>query len=320
MGVTNIIGGNKLFIYESTNQKTGKKYVGSCSRPEHKAKHYFGSARSILADIKANGHEHYSKKVLSKHDNKAEMKEAEYQWHKKLDVVNDSSYLNKTYGAENYGTLGYKWTGEQSRNLSKAQTGIKMKPTTKKLHSNRMKGHVPTELCKARGRLTKARNAVRDCSGIRKRGNSWCLRIFFYGTEINESYNGINSFEDVRQSYRDRMRSVISHYEDDVKRLEQDEMIKNLDKDITIIPWEKPVLKMRGYTQAPYNPKLYNAQYAFTKNGKTICKSLGVHPSKYSARLKCLKWWNMFEKIGWTNAELVDQNIEYFKSQNEKKS
>ena len=68
---------------------------------------------------------------------------------------------------------------------------------------------------------------------------------------------------------------------------------------------------MRGYTQAPYNPKLYNAQYAFTKNGKTICKSLGVHPSKYSARLKCLKWWNMFEKIGWTNAELVDQNIEY---------
>ena len=117
-----------MFIYESTNQKTGKKYVGSCSRPEHKAKHYFGSARSITADIKANGHEHYSKKILSKHESRTELKQAEYDWHIKLNVVNDSAYLNKTYGAEDKGTLGYKYTGEQSRNLSRALKGKKKKP------------------------------------------------------------------------------------------------------------------------------------------------------------------------------------------------
>jgi len=309
-----------MYIYESMNHKTNLKYVGSCERPEHKSKTYFGSARSITQDIKANGYKHYSKKILSTHETRNELREAEFQWHKKLDVVNDSSYINKTYGAEDRGTLGYKYTGEQSRTLSAALKGKKRKPTTLKAQSNRMKGKKPSELTLAKIRLTKAINAVKNCSGIRKRNNSWCLRIFFYGTEISESYHGVNSFEDVRQSYRDRMRSVIAHYEEDVRNLEQEEMINNLDKDITIIPWEKPVLTQRGYTQCPYNNKLSNAQYACTKNGKTIVKSLGVHPSKYAARLKALKWWNKFERIGWTNAELVDQNLAFFKALNEKKS
>ncbi|MDA7842936.1 hypothetical protein N9A22_02610 [Methylophilaceae bacterium] len=43
------------------------------------------------------------------------------------------------------------------------------------------------------------------------------------------------------------MRSVISHNEDDVKRLEQDEMINNLDKDITIIPWGRHLSSLHPY-------------------------------------------------------------------------
>lgn len=309
-----------MFVYETTNNKTGKKYVGSCAKTEHKAKHYFGSARSITQDIKANGHEHYSKKILSKHETHDELKKAEYEWHKKLNVVNDSSYINKKYGADDKGTLGYKYTGEQSRTLSKALRGKKRKPTTLKAQSNRMKGHVPSELAKARGRLTKARNAARDGSGIRKRGNSWCLRIFFYGTEIHESYHGVNSYEQVRQSYRDRMRSVIANYEEDVKRLESEEMIKNLDKDITIVPYVKPVLSQRGYTVCTYNDKLFASQYSSRKYGKTKVISCSVHPSKFAARLACLKMWNKKERIDYTNAQLIDQNIAFFKRQNESKS
>jgi len=99
-----------------------------------------------------------------------------------------------------------------------------------------------------------------------------------------------------------------------------DEMIKNLDKDITIVPYVKPILTQRGYTVCTYNDKLFASQYSSNKNGKTKVVSCGVHSSKFAARLACLKMWNRREKIDYTNAQLMDQNIAFFKRQNESKS
>ena len=293
-----------MFIYESTNQKTGKKYVGSCARPEHKAKHYFGSARSITADIKANGHEHYSKKVLSRHETKAELKQAEFEWHVKLDVVNDSSYLNKTYGAENYGTLGYKWTGEQSKNLSRAHKGIKRKATTKKLQSVNKKGKKPSELTLLKIRLTKLKKQVRESSGIRMRGLSYEIRIQVYGTQLSYYYGKAHDFEDVRQSLRDHARPIIKMYEEDIKRLESEEGIK-------IVEAPKELMTQQGFTKIS---KGYNAQYTEQKFGKISVKYLGNFPTKFQARMATLFYWNRLKKHDYIRSILIEDNLEYFRN------
>ena len=279
------------------------KYVGSCVRPEHKAKNYFGSARSITADIKANGHNHYTKKILSRHETKEELKQAEYEWHVKLDVVNSSEYLNKKYGASDKGTLGYKYTGEQSRNLSRAQKGKKVKPTTRKAHSNRMKGYAPSELTLAKIRLTKAKRQMLNATGIRKRGSSFEVRINVYGNSMSYFYNSQHNFEDVRVSLHDLMRPIISLYEADVKRLESE-------SEITIVEAPKEVLTQQGFTKLDWG---YNAQYCEQRFGKISVKYLGNFKTAFQARMATLFYWNRLKKLEYKRAVLIQDNIEYFK-------
>ena len=288
-------------------------YIGSTSRSFKKAidDNYMGSQTELKADIKKLGKDKFLFEVIERCKSLTQAREREKHYHQKYNVAKSDMYYNLKNG--HYGTDGFTYSGDQSRNLSKAQTGLKRKPTTRKLLSNKQKGVIPTELSKARQRLKKAKKCVLESKCIRKRGNSWSLRLRIYGEDVDYTYSPPNTFESVRQSLRDHMRPVIKMYEEDIKRLETDKMIENIDREITIVPYVKPTLKQRGFTANRSRKNTFIGQYAVDKFGKLKLHYLGVFDSKFAARLAVLKHWNRVEKIDYKNSELMDQNIEFFK-------
>jgi len=302
-----------MIVYKTTNITTGKMYIGSTSRTFKKAidDGYLGSSEDLQKDINKLGPDKFLFEVIERCKSLTHARERERHYHDLNDVAKSDMYYNKKHG--HFGATGHKYSGDQSRNLSKAQKGIKRKPTTCKLLSNKQKGIIPTELSKAKQRLAKAKKCVREAKCIRKRGNSWSLRLRIYGSDVDYTYGPSHNFESVRQSLRDHMRPVIKMYEEDVKRMETDKMIENLDNEITIIPYTKPVLSQKGFTANRSRKHTYIAQYASDRFGKMKLDYLGVFDSKFAARLAVLKHWNRVEKIDYKNSELMDQNIEFFK-------
>ena len=307
-----------MIVYITTNLVSERKYIGSTSKTYDEAvkAKYLGSQAELRSDIDKLGADKFTFEVIEQCNDLNHCRERELYHHNLNDVAKSPMFYNKKHG--HFGAKNYRYTGEQSKNLSRAHKGVKRTATTKKLAGINLKGAERSQLTTAKIRLTKLKKQVRESSGIRMRGLSYEIRIQVYGTQCSYYYGKAHDFEAVRQSLRDIARPIIKAYEEDVWRLEQGEMIRNLDKDITIVPYVKPILTQRGYTQCVYNDKLFASQYSSSKHGKTKVVSCGVHPSSFAARLACLKMWNKKERIEYTNAELVDLNVAFFKTMNEK--
>ena len=75
------------FIYETTNKKNGKTYVGLCTH-ENPIKEgvyvYLGSGTVIKNAVKRYGKKNFSRKILQVCDTKEELLQAEYDWIEKL--------------------------------------------------------------------------------------------------------------------------------------------------------------------------------------------------------------------------------------------
>jgi len=82
------------FIYETTNNITGKKYIGSHIGTE--ADIYFGSGVELQKDIKKYGTNNFSRTILEKVNSINQLVDTETKWLQSVDAKNNSLYYNKT--------------------------------------------------------------------------------------------------------------------------------------------------------------------------------------------------------------------------------
>lgn len=109
------------FIYITTNNITGKKYIGQCSGDTESSnvKRYFGSGKAILRSIKKHGIENFSKDIISYHNTLEELNEAERSLIKELDAVNSKQFYNIAPGGRaSLGFTGKKHSKERNLALS----------------------------------------------------------------------------------------------------------------------------------------------------------------------------------------------------------
>ena len=294
-----------MIVYLTTNKVNGKKYIGSTNKTYEQAikANYLGSQKELKADIESLGADKFSFEVIEQCNDLNHCRERERYHHDLNNVAKSQQFYNKKHG--HYGATGHRYSGEQSLNLSRALRGKKRKPTTVKAQSNRMKGKKPSELSKARGRLTKMKNALKNNNAIRKRGNSWCIRINAYGTELNYTYAPCNDYEAVRQSFRELVRPILKMYEEDVRRLESEQ------GEIKFVKAPKEFLTQQGFTKVG---RFYHAQYCEQKFGKISVKYLGSFETKFKARMATLFYWNKLKRNDYKRSVLIEDNLDYFRT------
>lgn len=93
------------FIYITTNNLNGKRYLGMCAyhRPNHKA--YLGSGKALKRAIRKYGSEHFSRIIIEECLTKDDMIAAEVRHIKELNCVNDKSWYNINHGG--FATRGF---------------------------------------------------------------------------------------------------------------------------------------------------------------------------------------------------------------------
>lgn len=104
-------------VYETTNHKNGKKYIGSLlySR-KNNWELYFGSNPILLDDIKKYGKIFFSKKIISEHTNEQELRKAEEKYILAQNAVLSDEYYNTKYAAVGGDTFSTNPNKESIRN------------------------------------------------------------------------------------------------------------------------------------------------------------------------------------------------------------
>jgi len=100
------------FVYEITNTITGKRYIGrkyfySTNRVKQKGKKnrkivrkqsdwqkYYGSSKTLIADIELHGKENFKREILSLHEGRGDVNYHELKEQIVRDVLNDDTYYN----------------------------------------------------------------------------------------------------------------------------------------------------------------------------------------------------------------------------------
>jgi hypothetical protein len=100
------------FVYEITNIITGKRYIGrkyfySTNRVKQKGKKnrkivrkqsdwqkYYGSSKTLIADIELHGKENFKREILSLHEGRGDVNYHELKEQIVRDVLNDDTYYN----------------------------------------------------------------------------------------------------------------------------------------------------------------------------------------------------------------------------------
>lgn len=139
------------FIYESTNEVNGMKYIGQTTQDESKV--YFGSGVEIRKAIKIDGKENFTRVVLEWCPNSMELELAEIRIIKEHNAVLDPNYYNISPGGnvpneetrqkmvENHkGMTGRILSDEHKRNISSTNKGNKMSGEQKRNLSIAKKG------------------------------------------------------------------------------------------------------------------------------------------------------------------------------------
>ena len=106
-----------MYVYKTTNLLTGRRYIGSCTRPINKSKNYFGGNGQLKKDIKEFGKENFVKEILWQTEDFDELQEMEVKIIKKVNATKDDAWYNvhERYGITNYGK---KFSNEHKQKLS----------------------------------------------------------------------------------------------------------------------------------------------------------------------------------------------------------
>ena len=111
-----------MYVYKTTNLLTGRRYIGSCTRPINKTKNYFGGNGQLKKDIKEFGKQNFVKEILWQTEDFDELQEMEVKIIKQVNACKDDAWYNvhERYGLCNYGK---KFSDEHREKLSKSQLG-----------------------------------------------------------------------------------------------------------------------------------------------------------------------------------------------------
>lgn len=111
------------FIYITTNNLNGKRYLGMCAyhRPNHKA--YLGSGKALRRAIRKYGSEHFSRIIIEECLTKDDMIAAEVRHIKELNCVNDKSWYNINHGG--FATRGFSGRKHSEETKQKIRNNYK---------------------------------------------------------------------------------------------------------------------------------------------------------------------------------------------------
>ena len=106
-----------MYVYKTTNLLTGRRYIGSCTRPINKTKSYFGSNGKLKKDIKEFGKKNFVKEILWQTEDFDELQEMEVRIIKEVNATKNDAWYNvhERYGITNYGK---KFSKEHKQKLS----------------------------------------------------------------------------------------------------------------------------------------------------------------------------------------------------------
>ena len=110
------------FIYITTNQVNGKKYIGK-KKYNKKSDNYLGSGKHLKNAIKKYGKESFARKIISVGYNANDLSELEIYYIDKYDAVNSQDYYNIASGGEGGNTFAGK-TEEEMKAFSKKRSKI----------------------------------------------------------------------------------------------------------------------------------------------------------------------------------------------------
>jgi group I intron endonuclease len=110
-----------MYVYKTTNLLTGRRYIGSCTRPINKTKNYFGGNGQLKKDIKEFGRKNFVKEILWQTEDFDELQEMEVRIIKQVNATKDKAWYNvhERYGITNYGT---KFSDEHKQKISDSWT------------------------------------------------------------------------------------------------------------------------------------------------------------------------------------------------------
>lgn len=105
------------YVYETTNNVNGKKYIGKRVSNKHD-KYYLGSGILLQKAIDKYGKENFSQVILEECYSNDELNEAEKAWIKKRNATSSSDYYNIADGGEGGNLIaGYSKEELEKRNV-----------------------------------------------------------------------------------------------------------------------------------------------------------------------------------------------------------
>lgn len=128
------------YIYMTTNNISGKKYIGR-KTAESFDKNYYGSGIHLKRALKKYGRNNFSIEILCECDSYKELVEKETYYIKLNDAVNSDNFYNNSYG-------GY------SEGFEKGENNIAKRPDMRKINSEKHKGKkMPDEFRKRQSEI-----------------------------------------------------------------------------------------------------------------------------------------------------------------------
>ena len=203
-----------MYVYKTTNLLTGRRYIGSCTRPINKSKHYFGGNGQLKKDIKEFGKQNFVKEILWQTEDFDELQEMEVRIIKEVNATKDDAWYNvhERYGITNYGK---KFSNEHKQKLSDswvdnegrvaAQRASQRTPEARAAKSKAQKAAMTKE---ARQNLTdklKGRKVIRaKHTGVSKmQDNRWRAR---HGTKYLGCSKDYDTAVKLKQDYLNQLK------------------------------------------------------------------------------------------------------------------
>ena len=202
-----------MYVYKTTNLLTGRRYIGSCTKPINKSKNYFGGNGQLIKDIKEFGKQNFVKEILWQTEDFDELQEMEVRIIKQVNATKDKAWYNvhERYGITNYGTkfsdehkqkLSDSWVDNEAR-VSAVRAAAK-RPEVRAARSKAQKAAMTKE---ARQNLTdklKGRKVIRGKHpGVCKmKDNYWRAR---HGTKYLGSSKDYDTAVKIKKDYTNKL-------------------------------------------------------------------------------------------------------------------
>jgi group I intron endonuclease len=176
-----------MYVYKTTNLLTGRRYIGSCTRPINKTKNYFGGNGQLKKDIKEFGKQNFVKEILWQTEDFDELQEMEVKIIKQVNACKDDAWYNvhERYGITNYGKkfsnehkqkIADSWVDSEDR-VSAVRAAAK-RPEARAARSKAQKAAMTKEARQNLSDKLKGRKKVlgKHPGVCKMKGNSWRAR------------------------------------------------------------------------------------------------------------------------------------------------